>query len=93
MYARGIKLSTFPLAPKSTVIITQNTVYTQEKNNKKKEISRFSSPYEEQMAERPISVRLPVDLDKLVRSLPNRTEWLRRVIAEAVERENEKEVV
>lgn len=68
-------------------------MYTQARDNKKKEISRFSSPYEEQMAEKPISVRLPVNLDKKVRSLPNRTEWLRRVIAEAVERENEKEVV
>ena len=62
-------------------------MYTQLKNYKEKEISRFSSPYEEQMAERPISVRLSVEIDEKVRSLPNRTEWLREAIAEKLERE------
>lgn len=41
----------------------------------------------EPLAESPITVRLSVDLDKFVRSRPDRTEWLRRVIAEAVEKE------
>jgi hypothetical protein len=48
---------------------------------------KYTSPYEEQMAERPLSVRLPAKLDAQVRSLPNRSEWLRQVIAEAVERD------
>jgi hypothetical protein len=36
---------------------------------------------------KPISVMLPGDLDAYVRSKPNRSEWLRQIIAEAVERE------
>lgn len=35
----------------------------------------------------PINVRLPSEIDAFVRPLPNRSEWLRRVITEAVERE------
>lgn len=46
--------------------------------------------YEQTMAEIPLSVRVSVDVAKYVRSLSNRTEWLRRVISEAVERENGK---
>lgn len=36
---------------------------------------------------KPISVLLPEDLDTYVRNKPNRSEWLRQVIAEAVEKE------
>ncbi len=36
---------------------------------------------------KPISVMLPEHLDAYVRSKPNRSEWLRQVIAEAVDRE------
>ncbi|MBW4559194.1 MAG: hypothetical protein KME59_25410 [Trichormus sp. ATA11-4-KO1] len=36
---------------------------------------------------KPISVMLPQDLDTYVRSKSNRSEWLRRVIAEAVAKE------
>lgn len=35
----------------------------------------------------PINVRLTPDIDQLVRSLPNRSEWLRRVISEAAQQE------
>jgi hypothetical protein len=35
----------------------------------------------------PVAVALPKDIDKVVRSLPNRSEWLRRVITEAAQRE------
>lgn len=35
----------------------------------------------------PVSVALPLEIDALVRTVPNRSEWLRRVICEAVERE------
>lgn len=42
------------------------------------------------MAERPLSVRVTAELDKQVRSLPNRTEWLREAIAEKLERDKQK---
>lgn len=41
--------------------------------------------YEEQMAKIPLSVRMPVEIDNYVRSLPDRTEWLRKAIARQVE--------
>jgi len=50
---------------------------------------KLKSTSEEPLAERPLSVRLSADLDEKVRSLPNRTEWLRKVIAEAIERERQ----
>lgn len=43
--------------------------------------------YDEPMAEKPISVRLSKIEDAYVRSLPNRTEWLREAIAEKRQRE------
>ena len=36
---------------------------------------------------RPISVKLPPDIDKAVRSIPNRSDWLREAIKEKLERE------
>lgn len=42
---------------------------------------------------KPISVMLPEDLDAYVRNKPNRSEWLRVVIAEAVEKEQADEVM
>jgi hypothetical protein len=33
------------------------------------------------------ATRLPLDIDAVVRSLPNRSAWLRRVITEAAKRE------
>ncbi|MDX2244941.1 MAG: hypothetical protein NW224_30060 [Leptolyngbyaceae cyanobacterium bins.302] len=41
----------------------------------------------EAYARKPVSVLLPKDVDAVVRALPNRTEWLRRVISEAAKRE------
>jgi hypothetical protein len=35
----------------------------------------------------PVAVALPKDIDAAVRALPNRSEWLRRVISEAAQRE------
>lgn len=35
----------------------------------------------------PISFRLPVEIDALVRPLENRGEWLRRVVTEAAQKE------
>jgi len=35
----------------------------------------------------PISVMLPIEIDAIVRSLPNRSEWVRAAIAEKLARE------
>lgn len=43
--------------------------------------------YDKPVAEYPVAVKLPVDLDAFVRSLPNRAEWLREAVAEKYERE------
>lgn len=40
--------------------------------------------YEQQMAKIPLSVRMPVEIDAYVRSLPDRTEWLRKAIERQV---------
>lgn len=44
----------------------------------------------EEMAETPLSVRVPVDIDRYVRSQPNRTEWLRQAIAAQIEADKQK---
>ncbi|MDX2100542.1 MAG: hypothetical protein SFW36_22420 [Leptolyngbyaceae cyanobacterium bins.59] len=41
---------------------------------------------------KPICVLLPEDLDTYVRNKPNRSEWLRQVIAEAMQREQAEEL-
>ena len=38
-----------------------------------------------EMATQPISVRLPADIDAKVRAMPNRTEFLRKAIATALQ--------
>ncbi len=45
--------------------------------------------YEQTMAETPLSVRVDIETAAYVRSLPNRTEWLRRALAEAIVRDHE----
>lgn len=47
----------------------------------------FKPQGKQAFSRKPVCVLLPPDLDEYVRSLPNRTEWLRQVIAEAVERD------
>lgn len=42
---------------------------------------------DEAMAEKPVCVRLPQDLDEYVRSLSNRAEWLREAAIEKWERD------
>jgi len=37
----------------------------------------------------PVSVGLPEEMDKYVRSRPNRSEWLRAAVREKMERERE----
>lgn len=51
---------------------------TRIKPNGKKAISR-----------KPVAVALPAELDEWVRNLPNRSEWLRKAITDAYEREIE----
>lgn len=45
--------------------------------------------YGEAMAQKPIAVRLAKQMDAYVRSLPNKTEWLRQAIAEKYQRDQE----
>lgn len=52
-------------------------------------LTRFKPLGEEPLAEKPVSVFLPKDLDQYVRSLPNRAEWLRAAIKEAALRDTE----
>lgn len=39
------------------------------------------------MSRKPVAVALPIELDEWVRNLPNRSEWLRRAIADAYQRD------
>jgi hypothetical protein len=50
-------------------------------------LTRFQPQGDVPMAKQPITVRLPEDIDTIVRSLPNRTEWLREVILDRLEQE------
>jgi hypothetical protein len=49
--------------------------------------TRFKPSGEESLAEKPVSVFLPKDLDRYVRMKPNRAEWLRAAIAAAARNE------
>jgi hypothetical protein len=51
-------------------------------------LTRFQQQGDVPMAKQPITVRLPEDIDEIVRSLPNRTEWLREAIMEKLDRED-----
>lgn len=42
---------------------------------------------DEPLASKPTQVRLPERIEQVINRLPDRAAWLRRVIAEAVERE------
>lgn len=48
---------------------------------------KYTSLYDEPMSEQPLAVRVPLSQDKYVRSLPNKTEWLRQAIAEKYARD------
>ncbi len=47
----------------------------------------FKAECPQPVVKKPISVKLPPDLDAFVRSLPNKSEWLRQAIAAQVERD------
>ncbi len=38
-------------------------------------------------ATKPLCVGMPPEIDALIRALPNRSEWMRRVLTEAAKRE------
>jgi hypothetical protein len=40
-----------------------------------------------QLSNKAIGIKLPVEIDQVVRSLPNKAAWLRQVITEAAQRE------
>lgn len=48
---------------------------------------QFKSIGKHNMSPKPVAVALPVEVDEWVRSLPNRSEWLRQVITDAYQRE------
>ncbi len=53
-------------------------------------IARQKKPqdgFEGELAKSPLSARVPVEVDLVVRALPLKTAWLRRVITEAAQRE------
>lgn len=41
----------------------------------------------EPLAAKPLTVRVPVEVDEAIRGLPNKAEWMRRVLTEAVAKE------
>ena len=51
-------------------------------------LTRFKSTQEAELAEQPVSVVLPKELDEFVRSLPDRSKWLREAVAEKRVRES-----
>jgi len=48
---------------------------------------KFERKSEVELAPQMTGVRLPLDIDEYVRSLPNKTEWLRKAIADAYKRD------
>ncbi|MBD3883096.1 hypothetical protein IFO70_15130 [Phormidium tenue FACHB-886] len=55
--------------------------------NQKSEGGTFTPIGAEPLSKQVIGVRLPESIYELVYKLPNRAEWLRRVISEAAQRE------
>lgn len=47
--------------------------------------TRFKLDPNKEPVQSPVAVALPLELDKYVRSQPNRSEWLRNAIARQVE--------
>jgi hypothetical protein len=52
-------------------------------------LTRFQSTRDEPLAKQAVSVVLPETLDAYVRSRPNKSEWLRRAIQDAAQKEIE----
>ena len=46
---------------------------------------QYTESGQAEMSSKPISVRLPRDIDEKVRAIPNRTEFLRKAITKALQ--------
>jgi hypothetical protein len=55
--------------------------------NKLDNLTPFKPDGETALARQPLCVKVDKEIDAKVRSLPNKANWLRRVITEAVQRE------
>jgi hypothetical protein len=55
----------------------------------KDEQGRFIRSHPEPLADKALSVRLPVSIDAVIRAIPShqRADWLRRVLCDAAQRE------
>jgi hypothetical protein len=53
----------------------------------RRDIETRFKPQPNSLAAVALSAKVPKDVDAAVRALPNRSEWLRRVIIEAAQRE------
>lgn len=47
----------------------------------------YKSNYKGKVSKKAVAVKLPLELDEFVRSLPNQSDWIREAIAEKIERE------
>ena len=56
-----------------------------QKYKRNPQTGRYVESGEAEMATRPISVRLPADIDAKVRAMPDRTKFLRDAIAKALQ--------
>jgi hypothetical protein len=56
-------------------------------SNKLDNLQPFKPEGETALASQPLCVKVNREIDAKVRSLPNKSTWLRRVITEAVQRE------
>jgi hypothetical protein len=56
-----------------------------EKYKRDLQTGKYVESGEAEMATRPISVRLPADVDAKIRAMPNRTKFLREAIAKALQ--------
>ena len=53
-------------------------------------LTRIKPKGERAMSRKPVGVALPVEVDKFVRNLPNRADWLRKAIVDAYMKEVKK---
>jgi hypothetical protein len=51
-------------------------------------LTRFQQQGTVPMAKQPVTVRLPEDIDAIVRALPDRNAWLRSAILEKLDQDN-----
>jgi hypothetical protein len=52
---------------------------------------KFTTDYPKKVAKKAVAVKLPIEVDEFVRSLPNRTDWLRQAIVAQFEKEMEQQ--